>query len=58
MNKNQILEVLEDWNLWKKEFDVGIKRDRYLDLALRFLSPNVVIAIIGVRRSGKSYLMR
>ncbi len=58
MDKNQILEILEDWNFWKKELDIGIKREKYLGLALRFLKPNVILAITGVRRSGKSYLMR
>jgi predicted AAA+ superfamily ATPase len=58
MDKNQILELLEEWNFWKKEVDVGIKRETYLGLGSRFLQPNVVLALIGVRRSGKSCLMR
>ncbi len=58
MDKNQILEVLEDWNSWKKEIAAGIVRKAYLDMALRFLKPNVILSVIGVRRSGKSCLMR
>lgn len=58
MDKNQILEILEDWNFWRKDIYSGIKRKEYLDLAWRFLQSNVVLSIIGVRRSGKSYLMR
>ena len=58
MDKNQILEILEDWNLWKKKLETGIKREKYLEQALRFFKSNVVLSIIGARRSGKSYLMR
>ncbi len=58
MDVNQILSILQDWNFWKKDVETGIKRERYLNLALKYLKTNVVLAIIGVRRSGKSYLMR
>ncbi|MBS3156717.1 ATP-binding protein [Candidatus Woesearchaeota archaeon] len=58
MDKNQILEILEDWNLWRKELKSGYEREEYLKSALKFLKPNVILSFIGVRRSGKSYLMR
>lgn len=58
MDKNQILEILNDWNFWRKEIDTGITREGYLDLCQKFLKPNVALAIIGVRRSGKSCLMK
>src|SRR3989344_6216825 len=58
IDKNQILEILEDWNFWKKELDSGYEREKYLELAFKFLNPNVILSFIGVRRSGKSYLMR
>ncbi|MBI4453912.1 ATP-binding protein [Candidatus Woesearchaeota archaeon] len=58
MNKTQLLEILEEWNFWKKELDTGKKRDKYLVQSLSFLKPNVVLTIIGLRRSGKSYLMK
>ena len=53
-----MLEILHDWNFWKKELDTGKERRAYVEKCLRFLEPNVVAAIIGVRRAGKSYLMR
>jgi len=53
-----LLEILHDWNFWKKELDTGKERRAYVEKCLRFLEPNVVTAIIGVRRAGKSYLMR
>jgi predicted AAA+ superfamily ATPase len=58
MEKNEILEVLLDWNFWKKELYLGEKREGYLEKAKKFLDSNMVIAIIGVRRAGKSILMR
>ena len=58
IDKNQILEILEDWNLWRKELKSGYEREEYLKSALKFLKPNVILSFIGVRRSGKSYLMR
>lgn len=58
MEKTDILEILLDWNFWKKELDTGKERNLYLEKCLRFLETNVVVAIIGARRSGKSYIMR
>jgi predicted AAA+ superfamily ATPase len=58
MRKDELLEILKDWNFWKQELDCGKERRDYLRKCLRFLETNVVVAIIGVRRSGKSYVMR
>lgn len=59
MDKAELLEILNDWNFWKKELDVGIEREAYLERCLRILEKiNVVAAIVGVRRAGKSYVMR
>lgn len=58
MDKNLILEILNDWNFWKKQQDTGIERKEYLQTCLSLLKSNVVLAIIGIRRAGKSYLMR
>jgi len=58
MDKTTLLEVLNDWNFWSKELDSGVERSRYLDECFKFLKTDMVVALIGVRRSGKSYLMR
>jgi len=58
MEKNALLEILEDWNLWKKEIDTGKTRIKYVERCLELLKTNVVVDIIGVRRSGKSYIMK
>jgi len=58
MEKKELLEILQDWNFWKKELDTGKERKEYLKQANRLVKSKIIIAIIGVRRSGKSYLMR
>jgi predicted AAA+ superfamily ATPase len=58
MDKEILLETLQDWNPWSKELYSGVPREGYLDRALRFFDVNVVTALIGVRRSGKSIIMR
>lgn len=59
MDKSELLEILNDWNFWENELDLGMERRAYLDKCLRILGKiNVVAAIVGVRRAGKSYVMR
>jgi hypothetical protein len=58
MEKKELLEIIQDWNFWKKELDTGKERRSYVEKCLRFLKANVIAAIIGARRSGKSYIMR
>lgn len=58
MNRELLLEILNDWNFWKRKLDTGKERKPYLEKCLSFLKTNVATAIIGVRRSGKSYIMR
>jgi len=58
MDKELILEILSDWNFWKRKQETGKKRTGYLKIFTKLLKTNVVVAIIGIRRSGKSYLMR
>jgi uncharacterized protein len=58
VNKNEIIRILEDWNLWKKELETGVPRETYLQELDKFLKSNQVVVITGPRRSGKSYIMR
>ncbi|MCK4730522.1 MAG: ATP-binding protein [Candidatus Aenigmarchaeota archaeon] len=58
MDKDTLLDILNDWNLWKKDIESGKERKEYLEQCARYLTQNTVLSIIGVRRSGKSYLMR
>ncbi len=58
MDKNEVLAVLNDWNIWRGEQDTGIGRSAYLDRLEAVMGSNQVITITGPRRAGKSYLMR
>ncbi len=58
MKREEILRILLDWNFWKKDLECGIERSEYVEKAFRFLQPNMIVSLIGVRRSGKSVLMK
>lgn len=58
MRKEEILEILNDWNFWKKELYTGMRRSEYIEKATSFLKTNMILSIIGIRRSGKSFIMR
>ncbi len=58
MNKNEILEVLEEWNFWTKDQDAGFTRLQYIEQLQNLRNSNQIIVLTGARRSGKSYLMR
>lgn len=59
MRKEEIISVLSDWNFWGRGLDTGRERALYLNRILSFLEGvEKVISIYGVRRSGKSFLLR
>lgn len=58
MNKNEILNILVDWNFWEKDQDAGFIRPEYLKQFHTIKDSNHILVISGARRSGKSYLMR
>ncbi len=60
MRKDEILEVLSDWNFWaNKEIDVGIRRDEYVAKLIDLITKtNQIVCMVGVRRSGKSTIMK
>src|SRR3989344_6031362 len=58
MDKPQIIEILEDWNFWTKDHDVGLIREEYLKKLERLYKTEQVIAVLGVRRCGKSTIIR
>ncbi len=59
MRKEEILEILADWNFWAKEMDVGIERERYIKELLSLLTKtDQIVCISGVRRAGKSTLIK
>ena len=58
MNKNEIIELLNDWNFWADTPDTGIERREYISRLRGMLESDQIIVITGVRRSGKSFLMK
>ncbi|MEK6949812.1 MAG: ATP-binding protein [Nanoarchaeota archaeon] len=57
MEKAQIIEILEDWNFWTKDHNVGIPREEYLQKLTKLAETEQIIVVLGVRRSGKSTIM-
>ncbi len=57
MNHNEIINTLILWNFWEKEINTGIIRSKYLEKIQRFLETDEIIALTGIRRSGKSTIL-
>ena len=58
MEKERIIEILDGWNFWTKEPEVGIIREDYLKQLEKLKETGQVVTIVGVRRSGKSTLIK
>jgi len=58
MKRDEILKILIDWNFWVKEQETGIERKFYKEKLLEFLDTDFIISVIGVRRSGKSTIIK
>jgi len=54
MEKSEILNVLNDWNFWRKEIDVGIRRESIVQRIEELSKAKEIIVITGIRRCGKS----
>ncbi|MCD6579828.1 ATP-binding protein [bacterium] len=58
-DKTKLIEILSSWNLWNNNaIDLGKIRNEYLDKISSFIKTGKVVTITGVRRSGKSTIMR
>mgnify|MGYP001580071184 CR=1 FL=1 len=58
MDKSRIVEVLAKWNYWDKEIVAGVPRPKYVEKLLKFVETGKIISVVGVRRAGKSTLIR
>ena len=59
MEKKEIFSILDSWNEWVEQKDIGLMRSSYLDRLKELIQgSNQVITITGPRRAGKSYIMR
>ena len=57
MDKTEIIEILNDWNYWKRDLPHIISRETYDKKISSLLDHNETLVIKGIRRSGKSTLM-
>lgn len=57
MKKEEILEVLDEWNCWSKPFKDSFLRKEYEDEVLRKSNSHEILFVKGVRRSGKSTIL-
>lgn len=51
------INTLKDWNFWEKVVDSGIARPKHLDVLLPWAALPEIVAVTGVRRSGKSTIL-
>lgn len=58
MEEATIIEVLKRWNPWEKKLEAGIKRPKYIKKIYPFLERKEVLVLKGIRRSGKSTIVR
>jgi len=58
MDKKVILTVLEEWNCWTKPFKKSFSRATYEDEIEKKATTKEIIFLKGVRRSGKSTILR
>ncbi|MBS3140963.1 ATP-binding protein [Candidatus Woesearchaeota archaeon] len=54
MEKLEILNVLNDWNFWRKEIDAGIRREVIVKKIKEISKAKEIVVITGIRRCGKS----
>ena len=58
MDKETIIEVLKRWNIWEKKIDAGIRRESYIKKISAYMERKEVIVLKGIRRSGKSTIVK
>jgi len=58
LSNEDIFNILKDWNIWFNDIDKGIDREYYLTKIRRLMNVKDVIVVKGVRRSGKSTILR
>ena len=57
MDKTEIIEILNEWNYWRRDLPQTYTRDFYDEKIASLMQYDEVLVIKGIRRSGKSTLM-
>lgn len=58
MDEATIIGVLRKWNPWERKMDSGIPRGRYVDKIYPYFDRKEVLVLKGIRRSGKSTIVK
>ncbi len=59
LRMEEILEILNEWNYWEKDVEKDIfSRDEYIKKILDFFKTKEIVVLKGIRRSGKSTLLK
>jgi uncharacterized protein len=58
IDKTELFEILQNWNLWSKDLDAGIERPIYLQELASLVERKEVLVLKGIRRCGKSTIMK
>ena len=58
MEASQIIAVLKTWNPWEKPIEAGIPRPLYINRIYPFMDMQEVLILQGIRRAGKSTLIK
>jgi predicted AAA+ superfamily ATPase len=58
MEKDKIIQILNEWNFWTKDLECGIIREKYLQQIDELKNTGQITIITGIRRSGKSTILK
>lgn len=58
MAKEELIRVLNEWNFWNKKQAIGKPRNDYVDKIERAMKTGQIVIISGIRRGGKSTLIK
>ncbi len=58
LNETDILNILNEWNYWNKDFEEIFDREEYIKKIERARIAKEIVILTGVRRSGKSTLLK
>ena len=57
MDTSEVIITLNKWNFWHQKIDTGFRRSWYFERLKKYLDIPEIIALSGVRRSGKSTII-
>jgi predicted AAA+ superfamily ATPase len=58
ITKDELFRILTDWNMWERDQETGFPRDTYNLKIKNLLKTGQIVTLTGVRRAGKSTLMK